>query len=340
MVRKAARSIVGISSFKPDGEGIAQCTGIVVRWNEITRMATIVTCSAAVCVNGALAHPEPKLLIRFPNRAIGEGRLLFFNAHYRIALLEVLADYPLQPANFGSSPRFGQQGFALARDDESYLIARRGTVLCQEPPRYLKYRHWLSLGCELAPCGMGGSVINEHGDVIGMTVSHSPNPYMLSISIMRTCIEMWTNFSRVARPIHGMNLRAVELLDISYQEDIELEYGINDGFIVNMVSNGSSAERLGISEGDIIVSYGGQHDFTLHKFEHFLLSLCWGFLMSIDSTWRVNFEDFLMRMNRSAYIYAVPRKKGFFKQQDHHAMPYALLFLFDVLVHTIRNCPR
>ncbi|KAF0926657.1 hypothetical protein E2562_027006 [Oryza meyeriana var. granulata] len=290
MVRKAARSIVGISSRKPDGEGIAQCTGIVVRWNETTRLATILTCSAAVCDSGVLIHPEPKLLIYLPNRAIREGRLLFFNVHYCIALLEVLADSPLQPANFGSSPRFGQEVFALARDDESSLIARRGTVLWQEPPSYLKYRHWLSFGCELAPCGTGGSVIDEHGDVIGMTFGHNPNPYMLSISIMRTCIEMLTKFSRVARPMLGMDLTAVELLDISSQEDIKLEHRISNGFIVHMVFDDSTAGRLGISEGDAIVSYGGQHDFTLHKFEDFLLSLGWGFLTSVDSTWTADLE--------------------------------------------------
>uniref|UniRef100_A0A0D9WD40 PDZ domain-containing protein n=1 Tax=Leersia perrieri TaxID=77586 RepID=A0A0D9WD40_9ORYZ len=290
MVRKAARSIVGISSYKPDGEGIAQCTGIVVDWNEIARLATIVTCSEALCVNGALIHPEPKLLIHMPNRAIGEGRLLFFNAHYRIALLEVLTDSPLQPAMFCSSPRFGQEVFALARDDESSLIVRHGTVLWQEPPSYLAYRHWLSLGCKLAPCGTGGPVIDEHGAVIGMAFVYIPNPYMLSISIMRTCIEMWMKFSRVARPILGMNLRTIEFLDISSQEDIEVENRISNGFIVHMVYDDSTPERLGISEGDVIVSYGGKHDFTLHKFEDFLLSLGWEFLASADSNWTVDLE--------------------------------------------------
>ncbi|KAF0927491.1 hypothetical protein E2562_033986 [Oryza meyeriana var. granulata] len=109
LIRKAARSVVGVVSTEPDAEEIELCTGIVVGWNVTTRLATIVTSSATLCRGGALIHPKPKLLVNLPNKTIVEGQLLFFNAHYRIALLEVLADSPLQPAKFGSSPKFGEE---------------------------------------------------------------------------------------------------------------------------------------------------------------------------------------------------------------------------------------
>ncbi|KAF0894243.1 hypothetical protein E2562_037738 [Oryza meyeriana var. granulata] len=70
---------------------------------------------------------------------------------------------------------------------------------------------------------------------------------------------------RIARPVLDMDLRAFELLDASHQEEIELEHNVNDGFIVAVVYDDSTAARLGISQGDIIVSYNGLHDFTLHK---------------------------------------------------------------------------
>ncbi len=44
-----------------DGKEIMQCSGIVVDWNKTSRLATIVTCSAAVCFDGALVHPNPKV---------------------------------------------------------------------------------------------------------------------------------------------------------------------------------------------------------------------------------------------------------------------------------------
>uniref|UniRef100_A0A0D9ZUL3 GTP diphosphokinase n=1 Tax=Oryza glumipatula TaxID=40148 RepID=A0A0D9ZUL3_9ORYZ len=206
MIRKAARSVVAIETTYSDGKIIAVFSGIVVSWNETTRSATIVTCSEAVCDDGALIDPKPKVLVHLPNKTILDGQLLFFNDHYRIMLLEVVSDTPLQPANFGSTPKFGQDVFALSRDYESSMHARRGTVLWQEPP--------------------------NHGDVVGMAIGAPPNPDILPISIVQTCIEMWTKFSRIAHPVLNMELRAFELIEVSHQEEIELDHNINDGFIV------------------------------------------------------------------------------------------------------------
>ncbi|BAF16639.1 uncharacterized protein [Oryza sativa Japonica Group] len=291
MIRKAARSVVAIETTYSDGKIIAVFSGIVVSWNETTRSATIVTCSEAVCDDGALIDPKPKVLVHLPNNTILDGQLLFFNDHYRIMLLEVVSDTPLQPANFGSTPKFGQDVFALSRDYESSMHARRGTVLWQEPPNVLEYMYYcLSLSCQLAPCGSGGSVIDQHGDVVGMAIGAPPNPDILPISIVQTCIEMWTKFSRIARPVLNMELRAFELIEVSHQEEIELDHNINDGFIVAVVYDDSTAVRLGISQGDIILSYNGLHDFTLHKLEEFLLSLGWELLASGDPSWNVGLE--------------------------------------------------
>ncbi|KAG8043995.1 hypothetical protein GUJ93_ZPchr0458g22841 [Zizania palustris] len=287
MIKKAARSVVAIVSTKPGWKCIDRCSGIVVSWNETTRLATILTSSVAVCDWGALTDPKPKLLVHMPNKTIAEGRLLFFNDNYHIALLEVSSDSPLLPANFGSSPKFGQEVFALARDEESSLFARRGTVLWQEPKR-MQYMYCLTLSCKVAHCGTGGPVIDQRGDVIGMACPAYPD--ILPISILQTCMEMWKKFSRIARPVINMELRAFELLDVSHQEEIELLHNVRDGFIVAVVYDDSIASRVGISQGDIIVSYNGLYDFTPHKFEDYLLSLGWRLLESPDSSWKVSLE--------------------------------------------------
>ncbi|KAG8082678.1 hypothetical protein GUJ93_ZPchr0014g46554 [Zizania palustris] len=72
---------------------------------------------------------------------------------------------------------------------------------------------------------------------------------------------------RIARLVLVMDLRDFEVSsDASHQEEIELEHNVRDGFIVTVVYDDSIAWRLNISQGDIIVSYSGPYDFTLHKF--------------------------------------------------------------------------
>jgi S1-C subfamily serine protease len=50
-----------------------------------------------------------------------------------------------------------------------------------------------------------------------------------------------------------MHLRTVELLDLSLREQLSIQHNINRGFIVDRVTLDSSAERLGIRQGDVIV---------------------------------------------------------------------------------------
>ncbi|OEL14224.1 hypothetical protein BAE44_0024755 [Dichanthelium oligosanthes] len=81
--------------------------------------------------------------------------------------------------------------------------------------------------------GYGGPVIDHDGNVIGMA----------SISTMLTCIEMWMKF------------RSVELLDVSSREQIYYSSNIKSGYIVDKVLFDSTAEKVGIRRGDVIVSF-------------------------------------------------------------------------------------
>ncbi|EEE68041.1 hypothetical protein OsJ_26037 [Oryza sativa Japonica Group] len=253
MVLRVARSVVSVSSSKPDGELISQCTGIVIGWDGANKCAKILTsCST--------------LSVRMPNRTITEGRLLFFNVHYGIALLEVKGDFQLQVPSFGLGINYGQDVFALARDENMSLMG-----------------------------GSGGPVVDHDGNIIGIAFDRNPGPVVISITTIRTCIEMWHQFSRVARPMLGMQLKAVELLDVSMREELCLEYNITGGFIVNLL-------------------------------EDYLLSLGWGYLQGLsftvdlkvevhnlaDSykesiTFPVPFSDASKRMTQSAFDLDIAR---------------------------------
>nr|XP_034584804.1 uncharacterized protein LOC117847669 [Setaria viridis] len=247
MVLHVARSIVSVSSsIATDGNFIWQCTGIVVGWDEAKKCARILTSYDIVSHTGALLDPKPKIHVRLPNKIVSEGQLLFFNKHYNIALLEITADFPLQLPSFGSSPNYGQEVFVLARDEDSFLLARHGTIVWIDEPDYSSCNYHMFLSCEL-PGGNGGAAIDHNGNVIGMAFDcFKEYPAMLvSISTILTCIEMWMKFSRIARPImQGLRLRSVELLDVSSREEISYSYNINSGYIVDTVRFNSTAEKV------------------------------------------------------------------------------------------------
>uniref|UniRef100_A0A0A9DSG4 Uncharacterized protein n=1 Tax=Arundo donax TaxID=35708 RepID=A0A0A9DSG4_ARUDO len=117
-----------------------------------------------------------------------------------------MTDSPLQLPSFGSNPDYGQEVFVLARDEESYLMARHGTILWSEKPDHLGRNYHMFLSCELPKNGDGGSVIDHDGNLIGLAFAgFSDKPAILAISTILTCIEMWMKFSHIARPIHGLS---------------------------------------------------------------------------------------------------------------------------------------
>ncbi|CAL4999875.1 unnamed protein product [Urochloa decumbens] len=302
VVRKAARSIVSVSSTGHGGVKIQQCSGIIIRqWEEEEKRVIIATCSNIVCSMGRLLDPVPKLYVGLPKKTIVEGQLLFVNHHYDIALLEITVDFPLQCPSIGSGPSYGQEVFLLSRDEESSLMARQGEILWLEESNYLGRNYQMFLSCEVPEGGNGGPVIDHDGNVTGMAFQHSPDPAVISISTVITCIEMWLKFRRIARPVHGLGVRTMELLNVSLQEEIYDDYDIDSGYIVDVVSYDSAAESLGVLPGDVIVSFDDRHDLTLPQLEDYLLSLGWQFLQNPSSTVYLKLEvyDLIRRSKRS-----------------------------------------
>jgi hypothetical protein len=198
-VLKAASSIVDVTSTALDGSRNFRCTGIIL-WvvsDETGKHAKILTSSRTVCTfKGVLQDPKPKLSICLPNMTVLEGHLLFFNHHYRLALLDIMVDSLQTSACFGTNPQYGQEVFVVARDEDSSLVARRGTMLFLEKPS-LGRNYNMFLSCEIPECATGGPVIDRDGLVTGMAFCCNPDTAIIGISTILTCIEMWTQFRSV-----------------------------------------------------------------------------------------------------------------------------------------------
>ncbi|XP_052163939.1 uncharacterized protein LOC127781073 isoform X1 [Oryza glaberrima] len=283
MVGRVACSVVGVKSKKPDGELVSQCTGIVVGLDGVNKCAKILTAASLVCdFEGELHDPTLMLSVHLPNKVVTEGRLLHFNVHYGVALLEILGDFQLQVLSFGSSTNYGMDVFVLARDESMSLMVRHGKISWLYYPM-LWNNHCMFLSCDIPQGASGGPVIDHDGNFVAIALVNNPSPVVIPVSTIRTCIDMWLQFSRVARPILGMQLEAVELLDVSTQEELRRDYNVTGGFVVNQVNVDSTAETLGIRRGDVIV-FQDTDSCTSPQLENYLLSLGWGYLQGIRLT--------------------------------------------------------
>ncbi|KAJ1287522.1 hypothetical protein BS78_02G016600 [Paspalum vaginatum] len=103
------------------------------------------------------------------------------------------------------------------------------------------------ISCEVPMAGDGGAgaVVDHDGALAGMAFYCNPDTALLSISTVVMCVEMWLGFSHVARPMHGLDERTVEQLDVSVQVEIAVGPCVGGGFVVDVVSHGDSAEICG-----------------------------------------------------------------------------------------------
>ncbi|KAL6608282.1 hypothetical protein ACP70R_041345 [Stipagrostis hirtigluma subsp. patula] len=239
------------------------CTGFIISCDEVTKKARILTCDYMVS-NEDDTKQKAQVRWAYMEDKVFEAELLFFSKHYMIALLEIPLDVPVEIPPFGSYPNYGHEVFALAMDKEFSLMARRGTIARQQECLDLRH-HLLFVDYELPDCGAGGPVIDRNGDVVGMSFDFDEGTSaVLSIATALSCVDMWTNFGRIARPLVGMGLKNVNLLD-------ELSGSGSCDFIVDVVDTDSAAWKLGIRERDVITFDG--HCYTpLPKFEDFLLT--------------------------------------------------------------------
>jgi S1-C subfamily serine protease len=77
-------------------------------------------------------------------------------------------------------------------------------------------------------------------------------------NILLKCLQLWKKFHYIPRPHLQLKLWGIKFLEPAHIEIISCKCNIDDGLIVEEVSIGSCAERLGVRVGDIIECFNGK----------------------------------------------------------------------------------
>ncbi|TVU17392.1 hypothetical protein EJB05_33425, partial [Eragrostis curvula] len=306
---RVADAVVNVSYDRknnPDLNDLNQyMTGIIIAWDVTNKRARILTCN---CFEYTESGHKIYVRWQYMEDTVFESELLFISSHYMVAVLEITfsempVDLPSEVIpSFGLIPKYGQDVFALARDKDLSLMVRHGTILCQQERIEELCQGYLFADYELPECGSGGPVVDHNGNVVGMSFSFEEQgtSVILPISTALLCVEMWTKFRRVTRPLLGIYFKNVELInEISGDSTF-------DGLVVDQVDPDSTAWELGIRSGTVIVSINIQCPLPLPELEDFLLSCglehLHGTHMKID--FELEVHDLLQDVKRSITLHA------------------------------------
>uniref|UniRef100_A0A0E0DLY9 PDZ domain-containing protein n=1 Tax=Oryza meridionalis TaxID=40149 RepID=A0A0E0DLY9_9ORYZ len=260
-----------------DGNPLARCSGFLIDWNETTKVGVVITSADIICSASSLDRwsgddeysYSAKVFVHLLDDTTVEGRLIYAQTHYNLALFEIIVESPVQIPNFTFNLNYAQQIFVLGRDENLCLSISHGKVQYCNP--FLCGRHhYMYVDTATPKCALGGLVIDFEGSTVGIACqTHA----FIPSSILIKCLHLWRKIQCIPRPQLGVKLSAIKFLDLPHIEMILRKIHICDGLIVEEVSSGSTIEKLGVRVGDIIQHLNGEWVSDTIQLEEMLLRL-------------------------------------------------------------------
>jgi serine protease Do len=180
-----------------------------------------------------------------------------------LALLKVDTNGPLPAIPWGNSDELAVGDWLMAIGNPFGLGSTVTTGILSARARDIEqgpYDEFLQTDAAINRGNSGGPLLNIKGEVIGInTAIFSPTGGSVGIgfaipsSLARPVIEDLKRFGQVHRGWLGVQVQRVtpEIAESLGMEEAE-------GALVSTVAPGSPAETIGIQQGDVIVSFGGE----------------------------------------------------------------------------------
>ncbi|VAI26875.1 uncharacterized protein LOC119307203 [Triticum dicoccoides] len=285
----AAKSVILLSSFV-ESDPLNKCSGLWFERDDHSKTALVLTSAQLIREKKEPKNPfewkvqwtgnyhrQAEVIVHLLDNTAVPARLLYLQEHYEFAIYKVQVDKPVQLATFTECVRSGQDVFRLGRDESLNLSITHGMVAYKIPSWYERC-HYMYLSCDPSSPSLlrddGGPIIDLEGKVVGLVNNHIKETFIPSF-LLHKCLDFWRRFNCMPRLHLGMTFTSIKHLDPSCIERMTRNHNIESGLIVEQVSKGSHAEKIGIREGDVIESFNGKYISTTIELEQMLIDICW-----------------------------------------------------------------
>ncbi|CAO2165344.1 unnamed protein product [Urochloa humidicola] len=279
IILKAAKFVVCLSSYIGN-KLLRQCSGFLIEWDEDSKDAMVLTSAHLICCETSLNEwtgehkyaPNVEVYVQLVNDDRIKGELMYYHKHYGFALIRVTLGRPAELARFGEEVNCAQSVYVLGRDENLNMQLSNGIVQYRGPSVY-EHHHYMYMDAVVLECTLGGPVIDENGDVMGMA-SLTANMGFIPCSVLLKCLHLWKAHKCVPRIQLGMKFAPIMFQDLIYIEKLSSLCNFEMGLIVIEMAGGSIAEQLDVRYGDIILSVNGKCIANTVELELALLRIC------------------------------------------------------------------
>lgn len=289
MVENMSPAIVGISNYQKQTESgmfgfesnsnssssseQETGTGSGVIYKKANGKAYIIT-------NNHVVEGASKLTVSLSNGKEVEGKLLGSDSLTDLAVVEVSADHVEKVASFGdsSSLKAGESVIAignplgkdLSRTVTQGIISGVDRTVSVDTSAGQTEMNVIQTDAAINPGNSGGALLNTKGEVIGinsMKISESGVEgigFAIPSNDVKPIAEELMSKGKIERPYIGIGMMDLEQVPENYQTGTLGLSGsqLNKGVYIRQVAPGSPAEKAGLKENDVIISFNGKETDT------------------------------------------------------------------------------
>lgn len=228
----------------------------------------IISADGYIVTNNHVVEGADEILVKLNDNTEYKGRVIGLDATTDLALIKVEAKN-LPAITIGNSDdlRIGQWVLAVGNPFNLTSTVTAGIVSAKARSIGANgVESFIQTDAAINRGNSGGALVNERGELVGInamlyseTGSYSGYGFAIPTTIMNKVVKDLKEFGMVQRALLGVQGGDVtNYIDAEKEKGNEVDLGTNTGIYIKGVEPKTTAEELGLKEGDVITAIDGK----------------------------------------------------------------------------------
>lgn len=228
----------------------------------------IISADGYIVTNNHVVEGADEILVKMNDNTEYKGRVIGLDATTDLALIKVEAK-GLPAIAIGNSDDLKIGQWVLAVGNPFNLTSTVTAGIVSAKARSLGangVESFIQTDAAINAGNSGGALVNERGELVGInamlysqTGSYSGYGFAIPTTIMNKVVADLKEFGMVQRAMLGVRGQDVTIyIDVQKEKGNEVDLGTNTGIYIQDVEPKTTAEELGLKEGDVITAIDGK----------------------------------------------------------------------------------
>lgn len=228
----------------------------------------IISADGYIVTNNHVVEGADEILVKLNDNTEYKGRVIGLDATTDLALIKVEAKN-LPAITIGNSDdlKIGQWVLAVGNPFNLTSTVTAGIVSAKARSIGANgVESFIQTDAAINRGNSGGALVNERGELVGInamlyseTGSYSGYGFAIPTTIMNKVVKDLKEFGMVQRAMLGVQGGDVtNYIDAEKEKGNEVDLGTNTGIYIKSVEPKTTAEELGLKEGDVITAIDGK----------------------------------------------------------------------------------